>query len=71
MTPAQYQRDATFARQMQKYQRALMAHQARPEGQSLAEGFNPASIGARRAPDGHHYLDDPTRPGKYLKVLWR
>lgn len=24
--------------------------------------------GAKRAPDGHHYLEDPQRPGKYLKV---
>jgi len=31
-------------------------------------GFDPASIGARRAPDGRHYLPDPKRPGKYLMV---
>jgi hypothetical protein len=25
--------------------------------------------GARKARDGHHYLPDPKRPGKYLLVL--
>jgi hypothetical protein len=25
--------------------------------------------GARKAKDGHHYLPDPNRPGKYLLVL--
>lgn len=27
--------------------------------------------GARLAPDGHHYVPDPGRPGKYLKVVPR
>ncbi len=31
--------------------------------------FDPASIGARLAPDGRHYLPDPKRPGKYLMVV--
>lgn len=31
-------------------------------------GFDPTSIGARLAPDGNHYLSDPSRPGKYLMV---
>jgi hypothetical protein len=26
-------------------------------------------LGARLAPDGHHYLADPSRPGKYLRVV--
>jgi hypothetical protein len=30
--------------------------------------FNPESIGAKKAPDGRHYLRDPKRPGKYLMV---
>ena len=25
--------------------------------------------GARKAKDGHHYVDDPGRPGKYLLVV--
>ena len=32
-------------------------------------GFDPASIGARKAPDGRHYLPDSSRPGKYLMVM--
>jgi hypothetical protein len=77
MTPEQQQRDMTFVRQMQKYHRTVMAHQTRSGGQTstsaqpLSEGFNPASIGARRARDGHHYLADPTRPGKYLRVIFQ
>jgi chaperonin GroES len=40
-----------------------------PPGQgSGAPGFDPTSIGARLAPDGQHYLPDPRRPGKYLRV---
>jgi hypothetical protein len=70
MTPEQMQRDAMFVRQMKRYH-ALTASQARPGGQSLEARFNPASIGARKAPDGHHYLADPTRPGKYLRVHWQ
>jgi hypothetical protein len=27
--------------------------------------------GARKARDGHHYVPDPNRPGKYLLVLHR
>jgi chaperonin GroES len=25
--------------------------------------------GARQAPDGHHYVDDPARPGKFMRVV--
>jgi hypothetical protein len=25
--------------------------------------------GARKARDGHHYVDDPNRPGKHLLVV--
>lgn len=35
------------------------------KGQS---GFDPATLGARQAPDGKHYMPDPSRPGKYLMV---
>jgi hypothetical protein len=28
-----------------------------------------ASIGAKKAPDGNYYVNDPRRPGKYLKVI--
>jgi len=49
----------------------------RPDNQSVAEmfkndmtqaprSFDPASIGAKLAPDGNHYLSDPQRAGKYL-----
>jgi hypothetical protein len=31
--------------------------------------FDPASIGARKAADGNHYVPDPNRPGKYLRVV--
>jgi hypothetical protein len=31
-------------------------------------GTPPPVPGARLAPDGHHYVADPNRPGKYLKV---
>lgn len=31
--------------------------------------FDPTSIGAQQAPDGNHYLPDPSRPGKYMMVL--
>jgi hypothetical protein len=37
-------------------------------GSSNMKGFDPSSIGARQAPDGNHYLPDPSRPGKYLMV---
>lgn len=37
-------------------------------GASNISSFNPTSIGARQAPDGNHYLPDPSRPGKYLMV---
>jgi hypothetical protein len=29
----------------------------------------PPVAGARLAPDGNHYVADPNRPGKYLKVV--
>lgn len=34
-----------------------------------SNGFDPTSIGATKAPDGNHYLPDPRRPGKYLRVI--
>jgi hypothetical protein len=32
-------------------------------------GFDPSSIGARKAKNGHWFINDPSRPGKYLLVL--
>ena len=31
--------------------------------------FHPVIAGARLAPDGHYYLHDATRPGKFLRVV--
>ena len=33
-----------------------------------ATAFHPSMIGAKMAPDGNHYLPDPARAGKYLRV---
>jgi hypothetical protein len=68
-TPARQQADARFGEQMGRYgayaSRLLTPH---PDGQP--RDFHPSTIGARRAPDGEHYLPDPTRPGQYLRVAW-
>lgn len=32
------------------------------------EGFHPTMAGARQAPDGLHYIDDPERKGKFIRV---
>jgi hypothetical protein len=37
---------------------------AAPQGPAA----QPSLQGARRAPDGNYYVDDPARPGKYLRV---
>ena len=37
-----------------------------PEAQEVA--LAPPVPGARKAPDGQHYLPDPNRPGKFLRV---
>ncbi|HVI04838.1 MAG TPA: portal protein, partial [Sphingomicrobium sp.] len=42
--------------------------QGNDNGKSDMGGFDPTAIGARLARDGHHYLPDPSRPGKYLLV---
>ena len=34
-----------------------------------APAFHPAHIGAKMGNDGQHYLPDPSRAGKYMKVL--
>lgn len=39
------------------------------DGGGRQDDFDPTTIGARQAPDGHHYLPDPARPGKYLRVV--
>jgi hypothetical protein len=33
------------------------------------DGEQPPLPGARKAPDGHWYLPDPMRPGKYLRLV--
>src|SRR5262249_29884526 len=42
------------------------------DGKSSVEKFKgqsePPVPGARLAPDGHHYVPDPRRPGKFLQV---
>jgi len=38
-------------------------------GNSQARHRVAARIGARLAPDGNHYLEDPRRPGKYLMLV--
>jgi hypothetical protein len=41
-------------------------------GATIAKGKDPSPQdvppGARQAPDGHYYVPDPARPGKYLRV---
>jgi hypothetical protein len=61
-TPAQQQADARFLEQMGRYGTYL--------SQVLRGGFHPALIGATQAPDGNHYMQDPTRPGKYVRIDW-
>lgn len=41
------------------------------DGETPAQGGPAAPVmpkGAKKAPDGHHYMPDPQRPGKYLRV---
>jgi hypothetical protein len=38
------------------------------EGQQQAPDSQPPIEGARQAKDGNWYVEDPNRPGKYLKV---
>lgn len=33
-----------------------------------ADGFHPARIGAKKAPDGKWYVEDGARKGKWLRV---
>lgn len=37
-------------------------------GAGTASAFHPSMIGAKKAKDGKHYLPDPSRPGKFLRV---
>jgi len=66
-TPATQQTEERFVQQMGRYgalaSRAITPH---PDGQP--RDFHPSTVGARQAADGQHYLSDPTRPGKYLRV---
>ena len=43
--------------------------QQRAAGGKVEHKFNPESIGARKAKNGHYYIPDAKRPGKYLLVL--
>ena len=40
-----------------------------PGEQHSSAGSAPPVEGARKAPDGNWYVDDPARPGKFLKVM--
>ena len=40
-----------------------------PGEQHSSAGGAPPVEGARKAPDGNWYVDDPDRPGKFLKVM--
>lgn len=31
--------------------------------------IKPLVAGVKKAPDGHWYMPDPARPGKYLRVI--
>ena len=44
--------------------------QGQPQGQPQPQGQSamPELNGVRQAPDGKHYVPDPNRPGKYLRV---
>jgi hypothetical protein len=41
----------------------------KPEFAQGGQVFSPEAIGARRAKNGHFYIPDPHRPGKYMIVL--
>lgn len=41
---------------------------ARPENVVIDFGLPPDTPQPRQAPDGHYYVPDPRRPGKYLRV---
>jgi hypothetical protein len=59
----------------QKQEHALAAIRAKPKpGNGASKGTKAKTSdespipGARKAPDGNHYLPDPHRPGKYLQI---
>ena len=62
MTPRQQQAESRLAEQMGRY--GAVAAQA------VRAGIHPiaATTGTRQAQDGEHYLPDPTRPGKFLRI---
>jgi hypothetical protein len=68
-TPAQQQTEDRFVQQMGRYG-ALASRMITPHPDGQPRDFHPSTIGARQAGDGQHYLPDPTRQGKYLKVAW-
>lgn len=39
-----------------------------PDDNPAPQAFHPSMIGAKQAPDGRHYVSDPSRPGKFLRV---
>ena len=41
----------------------------KPGGSGGPGGMAPPMHGARLAPDGHHYVPDPARQGKYMRVV--
>jgi hypothetical protein len=68
---------ASFGNEKAKEQQAIppTEHEAgggvgqKPEFARGGQVFSPEAIGARRAKNGHFYIPDPNRPGKYMIVL--
>jgi hypothetical protein len=61
MTPRQLRAEAMLASQMGQYGTTV--------AQAIRAGVHPAAAtGGRQASDGNHYVADPTRPGRYLRI---
>lgn len=61
MTPQQQQAERRLGEQLGRYGSTI--------SQAIRTGVHPAAaIHGRQASDGNHYLPDPTRPGKYLRI---
>jgi hypothetical protein len=62
-------RDKALADEIQVVRNRLQGKKGSTEGGGGAGGGEtPPVPNARKAPDGNWYIDDPNRPGKYLKV---
>jgi chaperonin GroES len=64
-----------FKTQVEALGNGPQGQQGAPGAPMPMQGISPPMMssppiqGARQAPDGHFYLPDPARPGKYLRVL--